>query len=427
YTALAMIFCGVFTLIFIIAAGNIFDSVVSFLTVNIGLPIILLVIYECCRYFLFGFSGVTSSAVLIKYCTPFIYSGYSIAMFGSYPDEYSLFTFVSVIATLLITVLLAAACILLYNRRKSEKVANPYAFGFMPSIIGVIISVITYIIFAIIFDSLDFEIISFAGIIGALLGSIIYNAVTNRGFKKIKSSFIVAGVSIVLVLAVTLSISFDIFGYESYIPKTGEIAETEISYQGYDMRIDDPEIITALHKQVIESHKEGMDNEYFGDCEYIKVSYRLKSGRSVLRTYDVPMGVARAQKQKIINEYLPKTILDEFLSSKPQNFVFNGFAEYGGKESEFSVILTRAETQSLVNAYCEDLRSAEYDANWNKESIAENYYINYLNNGEMDGNASYYSLDVLVRKGFTKTKEFINSIDVEKRNTIDTEMELYNK
>lgn len=420
YTALSMILCGLFTMIFIISAGSMFDAVVSFLTVNIGLPILMELVNNYCCRMLYGLSGVGNNE-LVEYCTPFARSLSAIINYSQFP-EYVLFTVRSVITAVIAAAAFAFVCILLYNLRKSEKVTSAYAFPFMPVIVGIVISIMSYEILDLIFGG-DNDFISIPGVVGAVIGAVIYNAVTNRGFKKIKFSFITAAASVAIVVITLLAVQLDVLGYETYVPKSSDILRADVNYVQGTMSIEDHELVRTLHNEIIEWHaEEEKEPGHYINMESVQISYVLKSGRTVVRSYSIPLKVATKERQEIINKYLPAQINYEFLKSKSKYLVINGTDGFTseGVEKQFAVILTRDETQDFINAYCKDLSNTELNDKWFYTVMNKHYYVeNYVLSPETYRTDNYYYQYFNVRTSFTNTKEFIDSLDIEGRNIID--------
>ena len=249
YTVFMMLFCGAFTLLFIITAGTVFDSLVAFAVLNVGLPVIVALICGMCEDHIYGIAYVDYTYYW-QFTSPYLFSLLKLIMY--FEGDVALFQIGRTIVVALLTVVCLIVSILLYRRRKCETAGSAYAYKFVPFIIGTIVSVVCYFILGAIFanDRMD---ISFwiPGIIGAAVGAVLYNIVINRGFKNIKRAIAPVCVALVSIFTVTAGISFDVFGFEDYVPENTQIENVSVTYRGMDMDFENIELATNLHKLIV--------------------------------------------------------------------------------------------------------------------------------------------------------------------------------
>lgn len=416
YTLLMMLFCGFFTMIFIVSAGSKFDSIVSFLCVNIGFPIIVFIAYENCEDRWFGF--VSDGETWMSYSTPIWYTAARMIKVNETDEKTGLFSWLMLLIVIDITIVCAVISVFLYSKRKNEKITSSYAFNFMPAIIGVLVAIISYyFLFAILENT--FVIASIAGIVGALLGSAVYNVITNRGFKKIKNSLIIAAIAIVAVISANLVIEFDAFGYETYIPKLNDISKAEVTNKNEKIFIQDKVLVTTLHNEIIQARDEDYLDE---NLEHIEIEYIMNSGRIVRREYDVPFNVGRAQRQEIFNTYMPKVVKSEFIESPANAYSIDFFIDkkdvYGANQSK-TAILTYYEMNKFVDAYCEDLKTFKLTDNYDNNVGTTAYYVASI---ARDDNQPY-SYTFIINEDFKNTNDYIASLHLEKRDINDLQNE----
>ncbi len=443
FTVAMMFMLGLFTLLFIVTAGGVFDSIIALLAVNVGIPIIALFISGLCRSHLYGFdySGDLEPAIL-SYTTPFGYAIVRLIYILAQDKTAPFFIWYKVLGTVAVTIALAAVVLLCYNRRKSEKVGGAYAFKIIPEIIGAIVSALGLFVMAYIFSSEPDE-ISFwiAGAVGAGVACVVYFLIINRGFKKVKNSLIVAAVALIALLITNLGIRFDIFGWEYKLPKTDEIASVTVRLHGEDIKVKNIPLAVELNREIIKGHndKSYRDN-YIHDNFYFE--YTLKNGETVTRRYDVERPVAEAQKLSLINQELSRQLLEDYNEFKKLNcqdwnidgYFYDADANYIG---DFSTQISEENTEKLILAYIEDLKTIDlnyFDA-WSKGGdntvyISGRVVINERTEELEDGTSRVYSdykeYSICVNRleNYPKFKEIFDSLDI-KINYVDEEKPLY--
>lgn len=214
---------------------------------------------------------------------------------------------------ILVTFLFFAATFFLYKHRKAEQVSKPFVYKVFYYII---ITAITFC-FGIIFDQMSGEtLIPF--IITTAIVYLLFEVITNRGFKK----FWLSGIRYVVTIAVILGFSAIVNGSDGFgtvykLPKIESVMAVDMTYNGVfsdtygssDVRhYEDAETIAA----VLSAHKTNLDN-HRGNAKFasnsaeislfesslssasftaeqaiynITLRYKLKNGRVLERIYD---------------------------------------------------------------------------------------------------------------------------------------------
>ncbi len=430
YTVGMMALCMLFSQIFIFASGCVFDSIISFLAVNIGIPVIIMLVMDMCDSTLFGYH-TSVSGIPFTYGTPFGFAIYSLANIGLKDTEHP-FTVWGVITYIIVIAALSALNIYLYNKRKSEKAGEPFAFKFVPLIISIIISFVAFHLFGYIFDgysgSLFFMIM---GIIGSILAAVVYNAIVNRGFKKLKAAIIPAVVSIVLVFASFFAIGLDVFGYETYVPTASNVDNVSVVYKSVTVNTATEEGIESvinLHSAIVEAYE---NDEFYIEDEYteyteengetylrishatsremIEINYTLKGGRTVSRIYHVANKLLTEEKAAFVKNAFADGVKAEFDENIGEFFSLDG--EYNGES--ISLDITANEAEQLIDAYVLDLKNVEEDYFLTEDR--QTVYINTAGGGE--SGYGYYTVGVPVIESFENSRAVLQQMNIGERNT----------
>ncbi len=441
FCAGAMLAGAAFALIPFISAGSVFDAIVSFLTINVGPPIIIMLIFSMCGERLYGFSGslIAGADGAAKFTNPYLYSIFALSEYLLHPEKLSFpISPLAMIIFLCIAAALLLFCSYLYNIRKSETAGDAYSFGFMPYIISFIISFVCYFILKGIFTEADFDIVF--GVFGALLGGAVYNIISNRGFKKIKKAILPTASALAAILIAALCISFDVFGYESYIPENGKIKSATVNYIGavFNAEAEDEAavaMVTDLHKAILDNRDKPVEEDRrtsavpnnYSTSRYITVSYTLKDGTKVERGYHVLESVAIDEKQSLINNLLPRSIEEAFANYKGKDFSISGRNDK--TNDYFDCEITREEATGLIDAYIKDIKKTKLDKDWNS-AVTEQYDIDgahihivedSFGNPVLKETDRYYQT-IRIHKDYDNTRAFIEALNLEERqNMLETE------
>ncbi|MBE6836676.1 MAG: MFS transporter [Ruminococcus sp.] len=195
------------------------------------------------------------------------------------------------------TVLYVIGSFLLYKFRKAEDVAKPYVFK---SYYYIIMTCITFAICSAI--PVYWEIMLAPMLVVAVVFYLIFEVITNRGFKKFGYSAIrcAATIAISFVLIIILNNPWG-FGLGKIVPKASSVKSVSITYRGihstyYDSITftdkDAIKIITEYHKDAVEdAYKDndygnfmGYDDNYYDSAH--TVTYKLKNGTTFTRELD---------------------------------------------------------------------------------------------------------------------------------------------
>lgn len=200
---------------------------------------------------------------------------------------------------ILFTAIYFAAAYFLYSKRKAEDVSKPFVFRFF---YFVIISCITLCIASLATANEEFYL---PVAISAVVVYLIFEVVTNRGFKKFKLSLIRCFATVAACLGlVVISNVTDGFGLAYSVPDPSEIKSVSVNFTTngeifeYDSYLSDSEnMITLKDKKSIEAvinaqesaldkyKRFGYDGVYFSNGQYICIQYQTVTGNVIKRNY----------------------------------------------------------------------------------------------------------------------------------------------
>ncbi len=207
----------------------------------------------------------------------------------------------------------------LYKFRKAEDVSKPYVYkAFFYFIMTCAVFCILSLF--IINDDDDF----FGGILICAIGWFIMEVITRRGFKR----FWTAGLGFCAAVGGVLAIcgickATDGFGASKHVPANMNISSVSIeSYDLLPVQYDDISFrdkdvinaVTALNKEIIDRHYNSENYQYkvaantpeqnslssIYDCQHISITYKTRTGSTVMREYSFASGIAGDLVQAVI-------------------------------------------------------------------------------------------------------------------------------
>ena len=295
---ICMAFACAFSLIFILCAGSAFDLVLSFAGFNSALLVIGMIINSLADDYLTGYSDIYMTDIM-RFISPIVFCGAGATEFamgeaGKVP--YSLISSAGFVTELLaITAVFFIASIILYNHRKTERGGQAYAYKFIYIICSVLAGICGgYLLSRIFIFASDAKDISFISAItfiaGALITSVIYGAVTERGFKKFKSALVYGGFSAVAYIIILAVIFTGAFGFSKRVPEAKDIKNVYVRFQDENVELSaaDCDKVLKLHKAVIDRDADDdMEKEVRTPHTYLFIEYKLSNSSSMRRDYFV--------------------------------------------------------------------------------------------------------------------------------------------
>lgn len=205
---------------------------------------------------------------------------------GSYDPAANGATIVPLLKWMLPMILITAAMFgisyLLYRKRKAEQVTKPFVFRVFYNII------VTAAIFCILSVFLIENEIGVPAFITTGIVFLIFEVVTNRGFKKIWKS----AVKYVVIVAAVFGVNFisrttDGFGIVNKVPSAGSVSSVMVSTSygteiGYTFsETENIQKIIDIHKYCLESRNADYENSVYS----FNITYKLRSGGNMTRRY----------------------------------------------------------------------------------------------------------------------------------------------
>ncbi len=345
---LCMLMLYVITVLIAICCGNKFEAIAYTILINILIP---LTIY-CVLYSMYdSLYGIESEVIALKvliYTSVFggIIASIDWASGGEvvYGAEYMSYGVWLIVFTLVIAALFAL-CFFLYKKRRAEQVSRPFVFKLAYYI--VLICAMFCIISLLMTEGADLvPTIIVSGII-----FMIFEVVTNRGFKKFWLSIIKYAATFIAVVGIILVCEkTDGFGAVQRVPSASNVKSVEISYEGfygdfsnmsynYDAKqlIKDKENIEAIvsaHQDIIDFYNANKDSysrdnrwnydDMVGVYKNFTVTYNLKTGGSFSRDYySITLGAAEYLSKLDVSEEYKRQVAEYY-----KNYILEAEKEY---------------------------------------------------------------------------------------------------
>lgn len=438
YNIFIMLIAFGISLLFLVCAGSIFDFVLSIGIVNISLLILPHIISAFSEEFLFGYTySVTEN--LMKCFSPIYYYIFAITDFtnrvSTYQRGYSLTRpplfnsneITAIIVTVVLATLLIGAAILLYKRRNAEKAGNAYAFKFIYVISNLLLSFEVGFGVGVIFSDMNLESPAFwiFTVAGALMASVAFGAISERGFKGYKKSLITGGVSAAAVLLLTVCYAVDITGFENKIPQNDKILTVEANIQGFTVELtgDDVKYVTDFHKKITEEYDiahhemEQKDNDYH--TSHANLIYKMKNGTTIKRSYySFPTEYFSEDMLKVCKFEDVESVITQVKAEKPKTALLHGnirneaYFEYSINYDDFINLL------EVYNKANDKMDKSIFTSN-------SNFYISWETEfyGGSDYADGYY--DFCVGDNYTEFFEVIEEIEKKYQNLVDEDYGKY--
>ena len=323
-----------------------------------------------------------------------------------------------VIFFLLFAAVLVALNLWLYKKRASEKADTAMAFLVTEPIIRILISVPVGALAGLLFYFIQYETggeyslvwLIFGGFFGAFLCHGIMEALYKGDIRKCLSHKVQMAVTMALAAVIPLVFLFDVFGYDSYLPKKTEIksmaiSSSELRFGGsfYDengwvsatdyvldnMQITEIdavyELAEILAADVSEHRAERFfgysgsyyptraDSYYAGGAEKMNytnfiIRYTLNNGSEVIREYEYNYYAVMDLLERIYNDNNYKSAVHPVFSLLKPNIQLE----------ELSLIVPACGTKSnlsnsreLLEAYAEDILDLSFDDLRNSGAVGE--------------------------------------------------------
>ena len=430
YVVVAMLLSSAISLLFICCAGAVGDFIISFFGVNLGIFAVGGIISFLLSNSLWGYS-MGSIAQLFKLLSPPFYWVYGFVDYFDNSMTYDI-SDLYFIRNIVVIAAFYALSIVLFKKRKAEKGGQGYAFFFMYAICSVIASFCAAFLIGIMFSlgQLDIRYFLF-GLIGAVGISILFGAITYRGFRTVWRSVIMGSISWGIMLSIVIVSHFGAFGYVYYVPAVDNIESVEVTWDYEKIPVEDAELVTNLHKAILENksnfeilYDDNAVYDYDGGYYYeeFEFSYRLKNGNVVSRSYRVDPKYLEEEYGKLIaNTARFDRIVDNMYESQT-DYVMIDLGYYDSyNKCEHREIYTIEISQAIE--FLEIFRQ-ELENNPLPNERGDGVDINFDNNKEYyDGYEeyfdTYYIFNVDLDEGFEESVYYLSQFPAETEDYYD--------
>ncbi|MBO7519464.1 MAG: hypothetical protein J6T73_01685 [Clostridia bacterium] len=411
---LLMLAFSAFSLIFIVCAGSGFDLVLSFGGFNLAALAVGAIINTLCENHLSGYSNEFTG--FLRVFSPIYYLAEKAVFFaeGNYALKGSADIIFGILKYAAVFFIVAP---LLYNFRKAERGEQAYAYKFIYVICGVLAGICGGYALSEIFtfaaDTREYSVIGFVTfVIGALITTVVYGAVTDRGFKGFKQSMAVGGISALVYAIVAVIIMSGAFGFEKRVPAVKDVTAVTVNFDNISVDFKDPSAAIALHKAIIDKNA---DDEFKDDVDeshvYVFIDYNL-SGKGdagngdMLRNYYVKESAVNKELFNIYASDERFADIYEFIE-KAGKVKLNVSGDYNGsvEESEYLGGYMSADTaKNIISVYRKELNALgdEFFTEKQQTSVVATLYL------DVEINDGYDSIDIYTTADFPETNRLIS-------------------
>lgn len=213
---------------------------------------------------------------------------------------------------------------------------------------------------------------------GAFLGYFVGEMMLHKSVRVFrKRHWANWAVTCVVIAAAMLCIRLDVFGYSRYVPLAEDVEAVSLTYG--ESYIQDPGMIEetlALHQEILDRRAEtelaGENSDGWYNCMYLR--YRLKNGKTVCRSYELPCGPGiDSAPDSLVRQYDALYNDPDYtvLRNLPQNYTARDIEScYLYQSGEEGIYLSRQEAYDFLKTVVEpDLRDS---------SMGKVYHGSYL-------------------------------------------------
>lgn len=413
HTVIIILVCSSFSLIFIISAGSMFDFGISLIGGNVALILTGTVFNDVLGKTLIGY-GDHAMQDIIYNISPVCFCGY-----GMYYAEDVKINGVSgqsiefLIRSVIYIAVFITAAILLYRYRKAEKGGTAYAYKFMYLICSILAGICGGYVVGVMFSTkLTNPVFWIFAAVGAILTTVVYGLVTNRGFKKSKLSVLMGAISAITIASVAIFGVTGGMGYSKRLPQKDKVDYVYINAFGESIRFDNPDDVIALHEGIIQNRKstECKDNYYDENYTSVSFDYALNNGGSLKREFIIDIN---AVKLLLLDIYKSD---ERFDMIKKEIDIDNAseFSLYFLENDEYIYIdVSKQEVLGFIEAYRKDCSLPDAI----KINDGDRFY--YQISGKTNDIPSHFSLES--NASYVNCKKFIEDNNLISRGKSDKE------
>lgn len=305
----------------------------------------------------------------------------------------------TIVCTLLCIVFLLACSLILCRYYPAEAAEHAIAFPKSAPVIKILIAMPTALFAGLLADSLNSNTenlwIIFISILTVVLLCLMIEFIYHRDLRQILSGKISTAVSVGGVLIILFLLQFDVFGYDSYLPKENNITNMSIYCDSFSNYFSYPESYQSINydqltapgaaiknyaplyqlaKTGVENEKQGItpsaiDQGKHRDAENITLRFGLSKKRSVYRKYAVDRTkLLDAMRQLCKSETYRKELFPVFHLDRKEILQISAQDIYYHLSK---LSLSREQQNQLLDAYEKDVLNVDISTLANDAPLGE--------------------------------------------------------
>ena len=363
------------------------SAFIAMLTANIvALPVLYLIfnfVFLGMEYvvrmlygmFIFGYSDLPDC--VLEFMSPLIYLFTRIGINVNISTEsaaVSLTNWSALLGYIIAAVVLTAAALLLYRKRRMESAGDVIAVKSLRPVFKFCVTacsalcfgLLFFVIISTLFTSLSMSmlVLSAGLIIGAFIGYFASEMLLKKSFHVFKGSWKGFVITAVLCIVFAFVCVTDLFDLSSQLPDADDIEAISCNSEGRGVDIknrSDIEALLKVNKAIIADRDkyEGLDDTDLENTGYVSIRYKLKDGRVICRGYTLLIDDNyKAYYEVLSSENIVKDIFTPEVPVTVQN-VYDASFEYPSSTGEMNTIsLTPEQAVDFYdNALMKDIES----------------------------------------------------------------------
>ncbi len=321
-----------FTVFMAVCTGTTLDMIISILGINVAYPLLIFATCTFASLLLPGLAvNLSLNSTVLTALSPFAAAilPFVNRMNRSGPDTFNIEKMGNgfLIWWVILTLVMIAASVFLYKKRKSECAESNFAFPIPKIVIRFIVTAVSGIGIGLLFEMATSAAGSFNFFIGVAAGSlaahIVVEAVYSRGFKQMKRSFAWYGIFVAAFLVLYGVLATGFFGYDMRLPNAEDVESITVNVPNQYYSSDDKiysenyrqtvATLTPVLKdkknisQTLELHKEFLSANRSAAYPYtmqrdngslLTLDYHLKNGSVLKRSYSDSYSADRTEEIK---------------------------------------------------------------------------------------------------------------------------------
>lgn len=363
------------------------SAFIAMLTANIvALPVLYLIfnfVFLGMEYvvrmlygmFIFGYSDHPDC--VLEFMSPLIYLFTRIGINVNISTEsaaVSLTNWSALLGYIIAAVVLTAAALLLYRKRRMESAGDVIAVKSLRPVFKFCVTACSALCFGLLFfviistlftsPSTSMLVLSAGLIIGAFIGYFASEMLLKKSFHVFKGNWKGFVITVILCIVFAFVCVTDLFDLSSQLPDIDDIEMIVCNREagGYDVtERSDIEAILDVNKAIIDDRDkyEGLDDTGLENTGYVSIRYKLKDGRVICRGYTLLIDDNyKAYYEVLSSENIVKDIFTPEVPVTVQN-VYDASFEYPSSTGEMNTIsLTPEQAVDFYdNALMKDIES----------------------------------------------------------------------